>query len=555
VTLSNPINASLGTNTIHTYTINDNDPLPGLFINDISVNEGDTGTTSAVFTVSMSAPSDQVVTVVFATADGGATAPADYAATTGSLTFNPGQTTATIIVPVNGDTEAEWGGGNFFVNLLNATNATMSKAQGSGYIVDNELWLYIIDARVTEGDAGATSAVFTVVLTEPSTQPVTVNYATADATATAPGDYVEANGTLTFEPGMTQLTIAVTVNGDTISEPTETFRLSLSDAVNATVRNDPTCCGNRGLGSIVTDDVHVPDFNGDGKAGILLRDASTGQHNLRLMDGSNVVSQGPIAHAVMPPDWTIQGFADFNGDGKRDIFWRHTDGTSDVWLMDGFNVIASSNLRLNGPFLDTGWQFRGFGDFDVDGKTDVFWQHTDGSTNVWLMDGDSVWQQGGYGVDVVGAGWQIKGFGDFDGDGTTDVLWMHGNGMVRFWQMYGVYGWSPDPLGPYAGWEIQGVGDFNGDAMSDVFWRATGTSGTTMVWLMGEMGWGGGYFEWGEWGYVYSPDNPYLELMISGAQAIGFRDFNGDEKTDVLWNRAEFEANFTWQIDGFSASC
>jgi hypothetical protein len=223
--------------------------------------------------------------------------------------------------------------------------------------------------------------------------------------------------------------------------------------------------------------------------------------------------------------------------------------------MDGFNVIASSNLRLNGPFLDTGWQFRGFGDFDVDGKTDVFWQHTDGSTNVWLMDGDSVWQQGGYGVDVVGAGWQIKGFGDFDGDGTTDVLWMHGNGMVRFWQMYGVYGWSPDPLGPYAGWEIQGVGDFNGDAMSDVFWRATGTSGTTMVWLMGEMGWGGGYFEWGEWGYVYSPDNPYLELMISGAQAIGFRDFNGDEKTDVLWNRAEFEANFTWQIDGFSASC
>lgn len=72
-------------------TIVNDDPLPSLSIDDVSVVEGNAGTTNAVFTVSLSAASGQTVTVIYATADGTAVEPADYTSTAGSLTFTPGR--------------------------------------------------------------------------------------------------------------------------------------------------------------------------------------------------------------------------------------------------------------------------------------------------------------------------------------------------------------------------------------------------------------------------------------------------------------------------------
>ena len=67
------------------------------------VTEGNSGTTDAVFTVSLSEPSDQTATVHYATQDRSAIAGSDYLATSGTLTFAPGQTVQTISVPVVGD--------------------------------------------------------------------------------------------------------------------------------------------------------------------------------------------------------------------------------------------------------------------------------------------------------------------------------------------------------------------------------------------------------------------------------------------------------------------
>ena len=75
--------------------------------------------------------------------------------------------------------------------------------------------LSIADASVTEGNSGTTTANFTVTLSAAATSTVTVNYATANGTATAGSDYVAASGTLTFTAGQTSKTIPVTVNGDT----------------------------------------------------------------------------------------------------------------------------------------------------------------------------------------------------------------------------------------------------------------------------------------------------------------------------------------------------
>ena len=101
---------------------------------------------------------------------------------------------------------------------------------------------------VVEGNPGPTDAVFQVALLASSTGTVTVDYATENATATAGSDYTAASGTLTFIPGQTVATIAVTVNGDTDVEPNETFSVILSNAGDATLGNS------QGAGIILNDD-------------------------------------------------------------------------------------------------------------------------------------------------------------------------------------------------------------------------------------------------------------------------------------------------------------
>ncbi|NEQ23451.1 MAG: hypothetical protein F6K28_30715, partial [Microcoleus sp. SIO2G3] len=213
--------------------------LPILFINDVTVTEGDSGTSNAVFTVNLSAASTQTVSVNYATANGTATAGSDYTATSNTLSFAPGETSKTISVPIVGNTFAE-GSESFTLNLSNASNATISDAQAVGTILDNDLaprlpQLAINDVVVTEGDNGTTNAAFTVNLSTASTQTINVNYATANGTATAGLDYTATSNTLSFAPGQTSKTITVQVNGDTLDEVNETFTLNLSSPTNATI--------------------------------------------------------------------------------------------------------------------------------------------------------------------------------------------------------------------------------------------------------------------------------------------------------------------------------
>lgn len=95
--------------------------------------------------------------------------------------------------------------------------------------------LSIADASVTEGSAQDVQEKFTVTLSSASKQPVTVHYATKDQTAKAGTDYVAASGTLTFQPGETSKTIAITVKGVTGPKPTETFLVDLSTPSGATL--------------------------------------------------------------------------------------------------------------------------------------------------------------------------------------------------------------------------------------------------------------------------------------------------------------------------------
>ncbi len=93
----------------------------------------------------------------------------------------------------------------------------------------------VADTSVTEGNTGTANAVFTVTLSKASTKAVTVNYATANGTATATQDYLSASGTVTFAPGVVSQVVTVGVLGDTTYEPDETFALALSNPSGATI--------------------------------------------------------------------------------------------------------------------------------------------------------------------------------------------------------------------------------------------------------------------------------------------------------------------------------
>src|SRR5262249_42953454 len=148
---------------------------------DVSVNEGDVGTTNAVFTVVLSAASTQTVSVQFNTTNGTASAPSDYQSRAGTLTFHPGDTIETITIPINGDGIDE-PNETFFVNLGQAVNAGIADGSGTGTIVDDDtasaLSVSINDVSVLEGDSRTTTAIFNVMLSLPSTQTVIVRFAT-----------------------------------------------------------------------------------------------------------------------------------------------------------------------------------------------------------------------------------------------------------------------------------------------------------------------------------------------------------------------------------------
>lgn len=224
---------------------------PSISISDVTVAEGNSGTVQAVFTLTLSAASSQTVTVDYATGDETATSPDDYTSGSGAITFNPGETTKNIIVSVNGDTLNEIDE-TFLVTLRRSVNASLVDPDAHGTITNDDPLpsLSVGDVSVTEGNSGLTDAVFPVTLSTASGQTVTVNYATADGTATEhPGnDYNGDSGTITFAPGETDDEVDATVNGDTNVEANETFFANLSNPTLATIADA------QGVGTIIDDD-------------------------------------------------------------------------------------------------------------------------------------------------------------------------------------------------------------------------------------------------------------------------------------------------------------
>jgi hypothetical protein len=223
---------------------------PSLAVSDAMVTEGDSGTKSALFTVSLSAASAGPVTVGYATADGSAKAPGDYAATTGTLTFAPGELSKQVAVAVVGETLDE-PHETYSLELSDPVGATLGDPRGAGTILDNDPQVSLSVDDVSAPEEGQ-AATFTLSLSRESGKIVTVSYATGDGSAASPSDYASRSGTIIFLAGETSKTVSVALVHDALDESDETFTLALSSAVNATLSDG------QGVATIVDDDAAPP---------------------------------------------------------------------------------------------------------------------------------------------------------------------------------------------------------------------------------------------------------------------------------------------------------
>ena len=225
-------------------------PLPSLSITAASVIEGNSGTVPASFLLTLSSSINQEVTIFYTLSSETASGGSDFDNTTISVTIPAGSLTASLVVPVNGDQTFELDE-TFTVNINSSLNAFILNGLAQGTIVNDDPIpaITINDVSIIEGNSGSKNFLFTVSLSNPSFQPISVTATTADSTATAGIDYVAKSANVNIAPGqLSGPLFNVIVNSDTQSELNEIFLVSLTSPVNASIARP------QAIGTIIDDD-------------------------------------------------------------------------------------------------------------------------------------------------------------------------------------------------------------------------------------------------------------------------------------------------------------
>jgi len=234
----------------------------------------------------------------------------------------------------------------------------------------------------------------------------------------------------------------------------------------------------------------------------------------------------PIIAAFRLPATTGTWYSgDFDGDGKSDVFWRNTStGANTIWKSG--NRATSQTVA---SVTSQAWRVVGIGDFDGDGKSDLLWRNlTTGGNTIWKS-GNRDTQQPVTGV--TSPAWKIVGVGDFDGDGKSDIFWRNtSTGGNTIWKSgNAATQQSVAGVGSQA-WQVVGIGDFDHDGKSDLLWRNFG-NGTNTIWKSGNR------------------NTPQAVAGIAGLtyDVAGVGDFDGDGKADILWRNNVTGRNVIWK--------
>ncbi len=394
------------------------DPIiPNLSTGNVSLNEGNSGTTAFNFTISLSVATSQTVTVNYATADGTANAPTDYQATSGTLSFAPGETSKTVTVSVNGDTTVE-PNETFTVNLTGAVNGTIVGGVGTGTIINDDTCVYSISpSSLNIGAAGGTGNTIAVTTQVGCAYTAVSNNAFITITGGSSGN---GNGTVIF---------AVAANSGaarsgTITVAGRTF--TVNQTASPTFRKT------------------LFDFDGDGKADISIYRPTTGiWYFLNSTTGFSATQFGINTDKIVP--------ADYDGDGKTDIaVYRPSSGT---WYF--INSTTGFSATQFGIATDIPVP----ADYDGDGKADIAIYRP--STGTWYL----LQSTAGFRAEQWGFGTDKPVAADYDGDGKSDIaIYRPSSGTWYF--LNSATGFSATQWGIST--DIPVPADYDGDGKADV---------------------------------------------------------------------------------------
>lgn len=236
------------------------------------------------------------------------------------------------------------------------------------------------------------------------------------------------------------------------------------------------------------------DFNGDQQADILWRNRKTGA--MVLWWGASGAQPGVVSFdwgaQLEDPNWQVAAIGDFDGDRRSDILWRNRisgDNAVGFLVSNGFESDFWYAYSSN-PVPNFAWKVAGTGDFDGDGRSEVLWRNTaNGANSVWrFTDTSSNTAFNGSPLPSVNVSWRIAGIGDFNGDGKSDIFWRNAsNGANALWYS-GQYTTSKALVAVTdMHWQVTATGDFDGDGRCDLFWRNSST-GANIIWRSANAG-------------------------------------------------------------------